>query len=250
MLIKIESEEDLKKINHLFSDIRFYMGNSVLQGLMGEAYTDNINNPTFAILLVRTYCFMSGNITEIELKELIENKLKGKKLIPSDNIKALIEEIYGHNITKFERYSIKKNPEFDIQKLQNFSQLVPENYIIKKIDQEIATKIKEEKYMNIADDYEKFGVGYCCLYHHEIVGVASSNIIYQDGIEVNIKVSEEHQRKGIATALASNLILECIKENKKISWDAANINSVRLAEKLGFEYDSKYDVYKLETEEN
>ena len=45
-------------------------------------------------------------------------------------------------------------------------------------------------------------------------------------------------RIGIATTLASLLILNCIKENKKISWDAANLNSVSLSQKLGFEYDS------------
>ena len=83
------------------------------------------------------------------------------------------------------------------------------------------------------------------MYNDIIIGVVSSNIFYNDGIEVNIKVKEDYRRKGIATTLASLLILNCIKENKKISWDAANLNSVGLAQKLGFEYDSEYDCYKL-----
>ena len=33
--------------------------------------------------------------------------------------------------------------------------------------------------------------------------------------------------------------------NKKISWDAANTNSVGLAQKLGLEYDSTYDAYNF-----
>ena len=45
--------------------------------------------------------------------------------------------------------------------------------------------------------------------------------------------------------MASNLILECLEKNKKISWDAANINSVNLAKKLGFEYDSTYNIYSF-----
>lgn len=45
--------------------------------------------------------------------------------------------------------------------------------------------------------------------------------------------------------MAANLILECLRENKKISWDAYNINSVKLAEKLGFEFDSAYDTYLM-----
>ena len=45
--------------------------------------------------------------------------------------------------------------------------------------------------------------------------------------------------------MASQLIIECLKQNKKISWDAANLNSVGLAEKLGFEFDSAYNIYRF-----
>lgn len=246
MLFKIEQKSDLQRIEYLFSNIRFFMGNSVLDGLMGEAYTDNINSPKFAILLVRTYCFMSGIIENDKLEELIDSKLKDRILIPSDKIKKQIENIYKQDAIKTERYSIKKNPKFDAVKLKEYSTNIPDNYIIKLIDRDMYLKIRNENYINTTDDYEKYGVGYCCLYNNEIVGVATSNIFYKDGIEVNIKVSENHRRKGIATALASNLILECIGQKRKISWDAANMNSVKLAKKLGFEYDSTYNVYKFE----
>ncbi len=75
--------------------------------------------------------------------------------------------------------------------------------------------------------------------------MASSNIFYKDGIEVNIKVKDEYRRRGIATVLASKLILKCLEENKKISWDAANLWSVGLAKKLGFECNSTYNIYKF-----
>ncbi len=45
------------KIEPLFNDIKFYMGKSVLDGTMGEAYTDNIEDPTIAYLLVRIILF-------------------------------------------------------------------------------------------------------------------------------------------------------------------------------------------------
>lgn len=237
--------KDLKKLINLFKDIRFYMGHSVLDGMMGEAYTDNISNPKFAILIVRKYCFISGNIEKENLYKLINNKLKQYIIIPSDNLKSVIEEIFKGNINKCERHSIKKNPVFDNRKLQEYINKVPKEYNIQSIDKKIAYRIKEEKFINITDNYEKNGVGYCCTYNNEIIGVASSNIFYKDGIEVNIKVKDEYRRKGIATALASKLILKCSEENKKISWDAANLWSVGLAEKLGFEYDSTYNIYKF-----
>lgn len=241
----IENIEDLNKLRYLFKDIRFYMGNSVLDGLMGRAYADNIDNPKFAILIVRSYCFMSGNLEKQNLKELIDNKLNGYKIIPSDNLKTAIEELFGDNVNKTERYSLKKDPEFDKERLQDYVGKISKDYNFQKIDKMLAEKIKETQFINITDNYEKYGIGYCCIYNNEIVGVASSNIFYKDGIEVNIKVKEEHRRKGIATALASQLILECLKQNKKISWDASNLNSVGLAQKLGFEYDSTYSTYIL-----
>ncbi len=244
MLEKVENK-NLEKLKNLFIDIRFYMGHSVLDGTMGEAYADNISNPNFAILIVRKYCFMSGNIGKENLHKLIDNKLKQYIIIPSDSLKNIIEEIFKDNINKLERYSIKKNPLFDKQKLQEYIEKAPKEYPIQEIDKNTAEKIKEEKFINITDNYKKNGVGYCCIYNNEIIGVASSNIFYKDGIEVNIKVKDEYRRRGIATALASKLILKCLEENKKISWDAANLWSVGLAKKLGFEYDSTYNIYKF-----
>ena len=106
MLNKIENLQDLKNLKYLFDDIRFYMGHSVLDGKMGEAYADNIYTPKFAILIVRKYCFMSGIIDATTLKKVIDEKLRLYTIIPSDNLKLLIESIYENNINKSERYSI------------------------------------------------------------------------------------------------------------------------------------------------
>ena len=238
-------EKDLYKLKNLFNDIRFYMGNSVLDGTMGEAYADNPKNPNFAILLVRRYCFISGNLNNDKLEKLINNSLKDRILVPDDNIKKSLKEIYKDNIIIGQRYSIKKDPEFNVNNLKNYTINVPENYTIKIIDTSLAQRIKNEKYIMITDDYEKYGIGYCCLYNDKIIGVASSNIFYKNGIEVTIKVNEEHRQKGIATILASNLILKCIQKHKKVSWDAANPNSLHLAEKLGFEFDSQYETFRF-----
>lgn len=74
--------------------------------------------------------------------------------------------------------------------MQEYIEKAPKEYQIQEIDKNVAEKIKEEKFINITDNYEKNGVGYCCIYNNEIIGVASSNIFYKDGIEVNIKVKD------------------------------------------------------------
>lgn len=245
MLKRVIENKNLEKLKILFKDIRFYMGYSVLDGTMGEAYVDNLINPKFAILIVRKYCFMSGKIVKEKLQKLINSQLKQYILIPSDDLKKILEETFT-DIRKNERYSIKKTPLFDKQKLQSYIDKLPKNYQIKQINGNIAEKIRNEKFISITDNYGKYGIGFCCIYNNEIIGVASSNIFYNDGIEVNIKVRDEHRRKGVATALASKLILKCLEKNQKISWDAANLWSVGLAEKLGFEYDSTYSIYRFD----
>lgn len=245
MIYKITNNNDLNKILPLFQDIRFYMGHSVLDGVMGEAYVDNITNPKIAFLVVRSYCFISGTIEKESLKQIIDKNFKNYKLIPSNNISKQLEEIYNNDIHKSQRYSIKKDVEFDKNKLKEMANALESNFKIIKIDQALADRIRKEKFINITDDYKNYGIGFCCMYNNKIIGVASSNIFYKDGIEVNIKVEEQYRREGIATAMASKLILECLEQNKKISWDAANMNSVGLAQKLGFKYDSTYHFYSF-----
>ncbi len=245
MIYKIVEESDLLKIKPLFNDIRFYMGNSVLDGVMGEAYVDNILNPQIAFLLVRSYCFIGGNTEDKKLEIIIDENFKDYKIIPNDKLSRKIEKIYGNSIIKTQRYSIKKNPVFNISKLKKMANSLENNFKLIKIGKCMADRIKKEGFINITDDYEKYGIGFCCINNNEIIGVASSNIFYKDGIEVNIRVKEQFRRNGIATAMASKLILECLNQEKKVSWDAANTNSVGLAEKLGFEYDSKYNIYSF-----
>lgn len=242
---EIYNYTNFDKIKPLFKDIRFFMGNSVLDGVMGKAYVDNTLNPQIAFLVVRSYCFMSGNLSKEKLKDIINDNFKNFILIPSDSLKSKIESIYKDSIIKRQRFSIKKEVKFNENKLKDMVNKIPSKFEIIKINKNLADRIKKEDFINITDDYEKNGIGYCCMYNKEIIGVASSNIFYKDGIEVNIRVKENYRRRGIATAMAANLILECLRENKKISWDAYNINSVKLAEKLGFKFDSAYDTYLM-----
>ena len=245
MIFEIKNPQELEKIKPFFSDIRFYMGNSVLDGVMGKAFVDDIENPNIAFLVVRKYCFISGNIDNTKLKNIIDKNFKNYILIPSDIIASQIEDIYSNGIQKSQRYSIKKEVQFDIEKLNSMINSIDKDFKLVQIDGTLANDIKKLKFINITDNYKKYGIGFCCMYNNEIIGVASSNIFYNEGIEVNIKVKEEYRRKGIGTAMASRLILECLNQNKKISWDASNTNSVGLAEKLGFEYDSTYNIYNF-----
>lgn len=55
-----------------------------------------------------------------------------------------------------------------------------------------------------------------------------------DAIEIEVDTIEPERRKHLAAVACSALILECLKEGLYPSWDAQNMNSVHLAEKLDY----------------
>lgn len=248
-MIKLNNNE-MNKIEHLFNDIKFYMGKSVLDGLMGEAYTDNLENPTIAYLLVRQYCFINGNSNSVLAKQVLKTLPKTcKRIIAKDDWNNVIESTYN-DFEKSNRYSLKKEKDiFNKQKLKEFCENLNSEYEVKTIDERIYKLIKADdedpKQMKITDDYMNKGIGVCCFRNDEIVGICSSNIIYKEGIEINIRVKEGYKHKGIGTAMASKLILMCLEKGIYPSWDAANLTSLELAKKLGYNYDSEYTIYKI-----
>ena len=91
MIFEVTDQKNLKEIKILFNDIRFYMGNSVLDGVMGKVFVDNVRNPNIAFLVVRNYCFISGNIDDKDLK--IDSVIaKGKIVV--ENGKAITDNIF------------------------------------------------------------------------------------------------------------------------------------------------------------
>lgn len=248
-MIKLKKNQ-MYKIEHLFNDIKFYMGKSVLDGLMGEAYTDNLENPTIAYLLVRQYCFINGD-SKSELAKQVLNTLPNtcKRIIANNDWSDIIESTYN-NFEKSKRYSLKKEKDvFNIQDLKRLSNSLSNEYQINSIDERIYKLIKADdedpKQMLITDDYINKGIGVCCFRNDEIIGICSSNIIYKNGIEINIRVKEGYKHRGIGTAMASRLIILCLEKGLYPSWDAANLNSLGLAKKLGYNYDSEYTIYKI-----
>ena len=73
----------------------------------------------------------------------------------------------------------------------------------------------------------------------------SSYTAYQEGIEIEIDTREEYRRMGLAYACGARLILECLARGIYPSWDAHNLESAALAEKLGYHYDRPYTAFLI-----
>ena len=94
------------------------------------------------------------------------------------------------------------------------------------------------------EQYLKDGRGVVILKDGRIVSGASSYSRYRKGIEIEVDTALEERRKGLAGAACASLIMSCLEEGLYPSWDAQNLTSVHLAEKLGYELSHAYVAYE------
>lgn len=245
---------NIKKAELLVADWQETMIWSCLQGIMGQVYVDSEENPTSAQFVIADFCFFAG----IPNEEIVRNKdgIKNNFVIMTAMNEAwnqLIEKVYPENSRKVTRYAIKKEPNvFDRDKLEHIVRSLPKEYEIKLIDEAIYEQAMQEEWSkdlccNFSDGYEycKKGLGVAVLCNNQLVAGASSYTVYDKGIEIEIDTKAEYRRKGLATVAGAKLILECLKRNLYPSWDAQNLWSVALAEKLGYHFSHEYAAYEV-----
>ena len=85
------------------------------------------------------------------------------------------------------------------------------------------------------------------LKNGKIVSGASSYTRYREGIEIEVDTAAPERRNHLATVACAALILRCLEEGLYPSWDAHNMDSVRLAEKLGYKFSHAYTAYEVDS---
>lgn len=85
------------------------------------------------------------------------------------------------------------------------------------------------------------GLGVAALRDGELVGGASSYVCFSGGIEMQVETRKDMRRRGVALACCARLILTCLDRGLYPSWDAANLESVALALRLGYRLAGPYN---------
>ena len=241
--------EDTSKVKELFAGWNETLIFSCIQKIMGKVYVSDLEQPKSAYAFVGCFGFYAG----IPDKEMVMDRPDGFVIMtPQNNEWAkLIEECYPL-AKKVTRYAIKKDTIFDQTMLQNEIKKLPAGYELKKIDADIYDQCLEnpatEDFVSAFESKEKYlqmGRGMVILKNGIIVAGASSYTRYREGIEIEVDTIEPERRKHLATIACSALILNCLEEGLYPSWDEQNMNSVHLAEKLGYEFDHEYAAYEV-----
>lgn len=243
---------DTDKVKHLFAGWNETLIWSCLQKVMGKVYVVDLENPTSAFAYVGCFGFYAGEPN----RELVANKPEGFVIMTPQNEgwAELIEKCYP-SAKRSIRYAIKKDTAFNRENLKENVRKLPDGYELRKIDSEIYEQCLlspvTADFVSSFDNKEHYlsmGRGMVIMKDGKIAAGASSYTRYLEGIEIEVDTVPEERRKHLATAVCSALILSCLEEGLYPSWDAQNMNSVHLAEKLGYEFDHEYVVYETASE--
>ncbi len=260
MICEITTRSGRSAVAPLFDGWQETLIWSALQGVMGRIWADDTARPTLAQVWNGDFCFLADDAARAEALALARNVPNGYQTpwmlyTPQSAAWAeIIKAAFPNAWTETERYAIQKEPyAFDKQRLQRFVQDLPDGFTLRRIDAALYRKLLANDWSRdfcsqflSAEDYERRGLGYAVMEHGEPIGGASSYVVYDGGIEIEICVTEPYRRRGLAAACAARLILGCLDRGWYPSWDASSMRSVALAEKLGYHLAHPYTVYEID----
>lgn len=220
-----------------------------LQNHMGKAFVDSVHNPQcFLIEQDEFFCYVAGDLDTDSGHEFLKSLSGGHLLMAGtqgwdDSVKA----VFGERLRTITRYSYSSD-QLSLDHLQALASANLHTPNVIKVDAALAGM--NSPYLGIGafdspKDFVTRGIGFCMLKEDTIIGGAYSSLIADNAIEVSIVVDPAHHRQGIASALAAQLLLWCLEHEMSPHWDAANMESCHLAEKLGYNNKAQYTAYFL-----
>lgn len=235
---------------HLFTGWDETLIWSCLDGVMGTIHCSD--NGKSAVAEVADFAFFAG---ETDRRLLARRFSRNFMLLVPQNEQwsAAIEEFYGDTVTRTTRYATQKTEAgFDLPKLRAAVANPPEGCFLREIDEEIHQISRKTPWMHDwtdqFPDYAKFrqmALGVVLIRNGEIVSGASTYTRYSRGIEIQIDTRKDCRNCGYASVTGAALMLTALDQGLYPSWDAANLTSLRLAEKLGYRFSHAYPAYAL-----
>ena len=255
MLLRLQ--DDRSPAARFFQHSQDTMVWSCLQGHMGSAWVSGRGVPGAARVVNGSFAFFAGDAGCPEARELVEDLPWPAGdfefiLVPeTPRWNGLIKEVWGGRGEPIRRYAIRKDPVFDTGRLAGFVRRAEEaGFAVAPIAGPLYEAVRREKWsrdfvsqFSSREDYARRGLGFAALWDGAPVAGASSYLVFDGGLEIEVDTREDFQRRGLAAACAARLILASLERGIAPCWDAANLASAALSEKLGYRPDRPYDAF-------
>ena len=219
-----------------------------LQGHWGRVWADDAEAPKSARFIVGDFALYCGEPNRELAESTVEFPKEVMLMAQNEAWLVLLREIWEQHGITMERFAMKKEPNvFDRAHLKKLASQLPEGYSLKMLDKPLVEEALSMPWSwhlcgqyHGVEDFLNRGIGVAAVYDGTLAAAASSYSVYDTGIEIEIDTCPDHRGKGLATACGAGLILACLDRGLYPSWDAADIRSVHLAEKLGYHLDGPY----------
>ena len=222
----------------------------VLDDQMGSAYVAQPDDPTvFLIEQSGFFCYLAGDTRSAAGEEMVR-ELPAGRLLMSWNAgwQEAIERMHRDRLVPIKRYQFSSD-KLSLKHVSGLLHSSPVRDQIRRLDAHMVRRTSEPilsvSDFESPDDFVRRGIGFGCVDDGRLVGAAYSSLVSSRGIEISLFVDEGHRRKGIATAVSSALLQWCLERGIEPHWDAANEESCKLAEKLGYVPTGTYQAYYL-----
>ncbi|WP_078379270.1 GNAT family N-acetyltransferase [Sutcliffiella halmapala] len=232
-----------KQLGKVFVDNRLYTKFAVVYAihemiyLIGEEPYLNIED-WFLVQILPIACEYREEDINIETYP-VKTKLDIQKLFPNLPIKQ------GKRVSFVFSKEIYSNNRKEI--------VVPDRYSIERIKMETFYKdtdalMKHEilKFWHSVESFVMEGLGVAAFYENKLIGTCISVYQHNEVSEIGINTYDtSHRGKGIATAMATLFIEECLKSNITPRWttELFRKDSISIARKLGFINEEIYPSY-------
>jgi hypothetical protein len=242
-------------LSDLFQGYKWnYLPDAILDGYMGEAYVDDADNPQMAVLEAPKLklSILGGDARRPAARKYLE-ELSVPRIVMfgAEGWDELLREIHGGRLIQLPRYAFSSE-KLDRARLYELRSRLPEGYRLERMDIDLAQKLAGEGSEFAADHMVNFdspedfiarGFGFCVLEGDDVASVATTFVICDRGIEIQINTRKNHRRRGLATVVAAQLLIYSLENGLDPHWDAANEASVGLAKKLGYTSSGTYPMY-------
>ncbi len=221
-----------------------------------QLWVDSLDTPSAVLWKLKNLCALAGDSTSSAAQELVQ-KIEPRQAIfvCSKDWADLIKQSWGTRLGVQSRTRL--SPELlDITHLRTLMNMVPEDFMLERMDLETVRSLDKRVAMHIPTFYgdsESFynnGVGFCIKHQGKVVSSASSFAPFIDAFEIEVYTEKapNYRRKGLATAVSAALIIYALERNIVPHWDAANKESLALALKLGYTNPEPWQIFFLKPE--
>ncbi|MEH7384651.1 GNAT family N-acetyltransferase [Bacillus sp. JJ1521] len=239
----------------------------------GEIYVDNLIDPKTAFIWAKNEMFyLCGKVdnekfnlaleeyiaTVVRLEALPEEDTLNLEIYPNHDWNGSIESIFMRvPLLKGERVPFVFHREwFNPDDTKG----IPKGYEMKPINRELMDWdevhiVRNEVIKFWGESLESFfqkGFGYAVVQGSTVIGTCLSVFVSKNEYEIGINTYEpSHRGKGLATAMASAFIKECLSRGGNPHWTTESFrkDSIVIAKKIGFEELKNYPVYYLPFDE-